>query len=145
MDSSLAAARFARLSSTEKGGNPQKNALWMKLAKRFTVGLEEDEEEEENKLREQCRLYRHGQQVNDLNFHPDLPIFASCSEDRTVKIWEQNPVSDFTIIWVLCNVRVEQQSVLEPDTFWGCDRTLSTTMYGRARILSRATLRPCRV
>lgn len=91
-----------------KGVVSQRNQLWLKLAKRhlMTPGEVEklDEEEkldEATKVREQCRLFRHGQQVQDLTFHPELPIFASCSEDRTVKIWEQNPVSNSTYI-LLC-------------------------------------------
>lgn len=75
----------------------QRNKLWLKIARSRVVGREHDineqeEEEEDNKTRLQCRLFRHGQKVHDLSFHAQLPIFATCSEDRTVKVWQQNPV-----------------------------------------------------
>ena len=98
--SEFAQARLTRTSSSQpKGVVSQRNELWLKLAKRHvTVPGAEEESDEETKVREQCRLFRHGQQIQDLTFHHEFPIFASCSEDRTVKIWEQNPVSNSSCI-----------------------------------------------
>jgi len=100
LGSDMAAARLERASS-QGGPKSQRNELWIKLARRRFSGSEE-EEMVETKVREQCRLYRHGQQVQDVNFHPELPIFASCSEDRTVKFWEQNPVRNYVSVLVFC-------------------------------------------
>jgi len=82
----------------EAKGNRQRNELWHKLATRHLAdpGMEE-EKEEEGSLRQQCTLYRHGQHVNDLDFHPELPVFASCSDDQTVRLWERNPVCTLLI------------------------------------------------
>jgi WD40 repeat protein len=98
--SDVAAARFERENAQGQGGaKSQRNELWIKIARRRFADSEE-EEVVETRVREQCRLFRHGQQVQDVNFHPDLPIFASCSEDRTVKFWEQNPVRKCIFLFV---------------------------------------------
>jgi len=104
MDSQSSTRSFSRIDSGEwsqmgrvasdQGGKSQRNDLWWKLANRRSADpVAEEEEQKRAKVREQCRLYRHGRQVLDLNFHPEIPILATSSEDCTVKLWEQNPVS----------------------------------------------------
>jgi WD40 repeat protein len=107
MDSHSSTPLFSRMGSAEwslmsrvasdQGSKSQRNELWWKLANRRSADpVAEEEEQKRAKVREQCRLYRHGRQVLDLNFHPRIPILATSSEDCTVKLWEQNPVSYFS-------------------------------------------------
>jgi WD40 repeat protein len=112
--SDVEAARFERENAQGQGGaKSQRNELWIKIARRRFADSEE-EGIAETKVREQCRLFRHGQQVHDMNFHPDLPIFASCSEDRTVKIWEQNPVRKciFLFVFLVLGARMMNSLIL---------------------------------
>lgn len=145
-DSDAEAARCSRSASTF-GVNSrttfQHNELWLKLAKRKSALSEEEQSEDEDKenaVLELCRLYRHGQQVQDVNFHPKYPIFASCSEDRTVKMWEKNPVSDFSVPGVpsfLFSDPLLRRTYL--NWFENYGRTLKMTTYGHVRTPSKTT------
>jgi hypothetical protein len=75
-----------------------------------------------------------------VNFHPKYPIFASCSEDRTVKMWEKNPVSDFSVPGVpsfLFSDPLLRRTYL--NWFENYGRTLKMTTYGHVRTPSKTT------
>jgi len=42
------------------------------------------------------KLVGHDERVNGVSFHPKHPILASCSADKTVRIW--TPTSNFSTV-----------------------------------------------
>ena len=124
----LTAARLARESTASSVQQKHRNDLWVKLAERFggkgEKESENEQKEENSKVRVQCRLYRHGQQVTGLTFHPLIPLMASGSVDRTVKIWERNPDLVDNDIWTCSHTLKGHSNAVTCVTFTGCSQHL---------------------